>query len=391
MATVVKQKRKRVDAYQIHFKFRGERRFLSLGSKYGKEECDEIARYVDKLVTACETDAALDRRSLAWLDSISDDLRERLANVDLIRIKRVPTLGELWAEYWNVEYWDLKPTTQSSKRTAKRRFFEFFDESRKVDEIGKRDAQRFADELSKRMVEASKAGVIRDVRRVFNWGVDAELCEKNPFNGIKRGSFRNKAREYYVSIQDYRAMLDACPSPMWRVVLALYRIGGLRFEEALRAQWSDVDFARGRLLVHSPKTERYKGRESRVVPLFPELRSELEKLWDETPEGGSLFIIAANRTTIRKHVERIVFLAGLNRWERLIQNLRSSRAIEIAREFGELAEAEWIGHSPKVARDHYLHVLDEDFDRALQSFLGDSKNDCKNDCRDLSEKGSKAV
>ena len=380
MATVIKQKRKRAEAFQIQFKFKGERRWLSLGSNYGKEVAEEIARHVDKIVAACETEQSLDRRTLAWIESISDDLRERLANVGLIQIKRVPTLGEIWAEYWSAEYWELKSTTQSSKRQARRRFFERFDPERRVDTVTKRDAQRFADSLSETMSDATKAGTIRDVRRVFNWALDAEMIEKNPFAGIRRGSFKNKSREYYVSIDDYRAMLDACPSRLWRVVLALYRIGGLRFEEALRAQWSDVDFARGRLLVHSPKTERYKGRESRVVPLFPELREELEALWEETPEGGSAFIISGNRSTIRKHVERIVFLAGLNRWERLIQNLRSSRAIEVAREFGELAEAEWVGHSPKVARDHYLHVLDEDFSKAQEwSFFENPKNDHKKD------------
>ncbi len=83
-------------------------------------------------------------------------------------------------------------------------------------------------------------------------------------------------------------------------------------------------------------------------------------------------------------IERIVFYAGLNRWERLIQNLRSSRAIEIAREYGVLAEAEWIGHSPQTAKDHYLHVLDADFEHAAtvdKTIPKDPeiKNDHKND------------
>ena len=365
MATLRKRLSKRgVPAFQVGYYFQGKRRWISLDARYSERDAKEVALNVDRIVGAIATGGEVDKRTRAWLETIGDDLRERLASAGLVKIERVPTLGEIFEAYWDAEYFDLKPTTQSSKRQARRRFFEFVDPSTPFDKFTKREAAKFPAFLDAQVCEATKAGTIRDVRRVFNWALDEEIVDRNPFAGIRRGSFKNKTREYYVPMEDYRAMLDACPSKQWRVALALYRIGGLRFEEALRAQWNDVDFARGRLLVHSPKTERYKGRESRVIPLFPELRRELESLWDETPEGGSPYIIATNRSTIRKHFDRIIFLAGLNRWERIIQNLRSSRAIEIERDFGAIAEAEWIGHSPKTAREHYLHVLDEDFERA---------------------------
>ena len=365
MATVKEIKRKRGSAFQIEFKLSGKRKYLSLGSNYRKSDAQEIANVVDRLVAALATERPVDSRTERWLDNASNDIRERLEHVGLIKIERVPTLGEIFDQYWEAEFYELKSTTQSSKVQARRRFFEFVSPTTRFDAFTKREASKFPAFLDARMGEATRAGTIRDVRRVFNWAKDAELIDRNPFDGIRRGSFKNKGREYYVPLADYRKMLEACPTTMWRVVLALYRIGGLRYNEALRATWRDVDFERGRLLVHSSKTERYKGRESRVVPLFPELREELEALWDETPEGGTPYIVSINRTTVRKRIEEIVFFAGLNRWERLIQNFRSSRAIEIARDFGELAESEWIGHSPQTARDHYLHVLDEDFERAV--------------------------
>ena len=119
------------------------------------------------------------------------------------------------------------------------------------------------------------------------------------------------------------------------------------------------------MLVHSPKTAGC-GRPSRIIPLFPELRAELEALWDLVPEGESRYVIARNRNpnTLRKRIERVVFYAGLPLWERLIQNMRSSRANEIFREFGQIAEREWIGHSTATAQDHYLHILEAEYDRA---------------------------
>lgn len=366
MATIKRTKRKNgATAYQIGFSLHGRRVWLSLGSAYDRQEAAEIARRVDQLSVSITTGRGIDRRLESWLASTPDDLRRRLERAGLIETTSDPTLVEIFDAYWDAEYYSMKPATQSSKRQARRRFFEFIAPTTRVDEFGKRDAIAFVAWLDRRVREATRAGTIRDVRRVFNWAIKNDLIAANPFSAVNRGSFKNKSREYYVPLEDYQKLLDACPAQVWRVALALYRIGGLRLAEALSLTWADVDFPRGRLLVHSPKTERYKGRASRVVPMFPPLRVELEKLWDQTPEYSSPYVIATNRTTIRKHVERIVFFAGLNRWERLIQNLRSSRAIEIEREFGALAEAEWIGHSPRTARDHYLHVLDDDFYRAV--------------------------
>lgn len=370
MATIKTVKRKNgATAYQINWYENGKRRYLSLGSAYSKREVENARVAVERIQHCEESGEPLDRRTQRWLEDASPSMRDRLEAAGLIKVERDITLEELWDAYWEDEYYQMKPTTQSNKRQSRRRFFEYFDKNSLTGDLTKRDALKFVEFLDRMVGEATRAGTLRDVRRVYNWAKEVELLDRCPFDGIPRGSFRNKTREYFISREDYEKMLDACPSNQWRVLLALYRIGGLRKEEALHSVWSDVDFARGRLLVHSPKTERYVGMESRVIPLFPELREELERLWDSLDEGGSAYIIAENRTTITKHIEKIVFFAGLNRWERLIQNLRSSRAIEVFEDFGALAEAEWIGHSAKTARDHYLHVLDETFERAA-SFRG---------------------
>lgn len=367
MASIKKTKRKNGSvSFQIVYSTKGVKGYLSLGSSYSEKEVVQIAVLVDRLVDANVSGCALDRRTSALLGTASADLRERLEKAGLVQFEKRTTLGELFDEYWESEYYELKPCTQSSKRQARRRFFEFANPNESIDSFDKRSASAFVKFLSGRIGEATRAGTVRDVRRIFNFAKERDLVQSNPFDGIARGSFQNKKREYFVSRQDYESLLEACPSQQWRTLLALYRIGGLRKNEALSVQWADIDWERGRLLVHSPKTERYKGRETRVIPLFPELRVELEKLFEQTENESSPYVVSSNRTTVSKHIERIVFFAGLTRWERLIQNLRSSRANEIAREFGTIAEAEWIGHSERTARDHYLHILDEEYDRAVR-------------------------
>ncbi len=58
--------------------------------------------------------------------------------------------------------------------------------------------------------------------------------------------------------------------------------GGRRCpSEHLALAWEDVDWEHDRMTIHSPKTKRYEGKESRGIPIFPELRTFLEAVFNE--------------------------------------------------------------------------------------------------------------
>ena len=59
----------------------------------------------------------------------------------------------------------------------------------------------------------------------------------------------------------------------------------------LLLRWADVDWERGRLLIRSPKTEHHEGKDSRLVPIFPE-------------PVRSLTTISKKRRRIRRSQER---------------------------------------------------------------------------------------
>ena len=132
--------------------------------------------------------------------------------------------------------------------------------------------------------------------------------------------------------------------------------------------WNDVDWEKGSILVHSPKTEHHTGKETRLVPMFPRLREELELQWDISGNSDCPYVIDQYRDTaanMRTHLRRIIFRAGLPEWERTFQNLRSSASTDIEAEYGGVAESEWVGHSERTARRHYLQVTDAQFMRAV--------------------------
>lgn len=105
----------------------------------------------------------------------------------------------------------------------------------------------------------------------------------------------NKSRDFYVTRELTQKVIDACPDAEWRLIVAFSRYGGLRCpSEYLSLRWGDVDWEQGRVRVTSPKTAHHPGGESRVVPLFPELRRCLEEVFEQA-EAGTEYVITRYR------------------------------------------------------------------------------------------------
>lgn len=66
--------------------------------------------------------------------------------------------------------------------------------------------------------------------------------------------------------------------------------------------------------------------------------------------------------TLRTHLERIVAKAGHEVWPRLFRNLRASCATDWVERYPSHVVAKWLGHSPKVAAQHYLMSRDHHFE-----------------------------
>lgn len=145
------------------------------------------------------------------------------------------------------------------------------------------------------------------------------------------------------------------------------RFGGLRCpSEVLALKWSDVNWEDSRFHVLSSKTEHHDGHESRMVPLFPDLKTVLLEAFEKAEEGSEYVITRYRKTNanLRTQFERIIQRAGHEPWPKLFQNLRSTRETELVERFPLHVVTAWIGNSKLVAKKHYLQVTDEHFIRA---------------------------
>ena len=148
------------------------------------------------------------------------------------------------------------------------------------------------------------------------------------------------------------------------------RIGGLRMGEAHILPWENILWNDERIRVASPKTERFSGKEERIIPMFSRLKTELYHLAEmpstiqTSPILTDIFNGRSQKAT-DEQLKRMIERAGLTVWPRLNHNLRGSRSNELFSTFPDHVAEYWMGHSKKVAKSHYLHVLDDQFQQAL--------------------------
>jgi integrase len=192
----------------------------------------------------------------------------------------------------------------------------------------------------------------------------------NAFGEMKGiGVKGNRTRDFEITRKMAQAVIDACPDAEWRLVFALRRCPS----EHLASRWGDIDFARGRMTVHSSKTAHHEGKEFRIVPIFADLREYLEdarELAGELADDPATPVISRYRSAnanLRTQLQRIIKRAGLKPWPKLFQNLRATRETELAEDFPIHVVCEWIGNSQAVAKKHYLQVTDEHFKAAQKA------------------------
>ena len=367
----------------------GKRKTLYLG-KVPKREAEAFKLRVERLDAAQQSNLPIDADTAGWIGSLSDPMASKLAKVGLIDHRENATgltLGEHLNNYFSKRT-DVKPATVTNWGHTQRNLLQFFKPYRLLSSITAGDARdferwlrtsearenRYANTDADQGLSPNTARKrISNAKQFFEDAVQRELITRNPFKGLKGTVGSNRERDYFLNREDAQRILDACPDAQWRLIFALSRFGGLRCpSEHLALTWADIDWHGKRIRVTSSKTERYEGKGERWIPMFPELRPHLEAVWEQSKTGDEHIITRYRRANVNlsTQLKRIIRRAGLTPWPKLYQNLRASRATELASEHPAHVAAAWLGHSTVVASKHYWQITDADFERAI---CGDEK------------------
>ena len=345
----------------------GKRRTLRLG-KAPKKHAEAMRVRVEALLASSITGQPVEPETAHWVAGVGDDLHDKLARVGLIEPRATATLGPFIDAYIDRRRPTLKHSTVLNLEQARDHLTRHLGHHRDLRSITPGDAGDWQATL--RTVGLGENTIRRTTgraRQYFRDAIKRKLIDANPFEGLAAGVRPERSRDYFVSREETAAVLDACPDAEWRCMVALARFGGLRTpSETVRLRWCDIDWAAGRFTVTSPKTEHHDGHGTRIVPLFPELLPHLREAF-ELADDGAEYVITRTRDggiNLRTHLQRIIKRAGLIPWPKLWQNLRATRATELAQHFPQHVAAAWCGHSAKVAEQHYLQVTAEHFAKA---------------------------
>lgn len=349
----------------------GKRRTVRLGPA-SQKDAEHVRRRVEALVSASILGNAPDDETSRWLVSLSDPAYARLAAVGLVKARQSTSVSVgVFVDAYLAERKDLKPGTLIVMRQARRWLASFLGEDKPLQTVTAADADAYrAWLLGEKRAKATVVKWCRYARHYFEVARRRKLITENPFAHIG-GSIRgNAARRVFVPASDVLKVMEAAPDPQWRLLIALARWGGLRIpSEALALTWRDVDFAGRRFIVRASKTEHHADGGIRVVPMFPELVEHFQTVFDAAP-AGSIHVITRYRgvgKNLRTQLVRYITAAGLKPWPKPWQNLRASRATELADEFPSHVYASWLGHTEAIADEFYRQVTDTHFIRALGS------------------------
>jgi len=353
----------------------GPRQMVRLGRVNAKVAAGWLAK-LEAIIADKGLNRPHDPELTAWLSKLDDKWLARLRAAGLadgVGLSQT-TLGAFLKRCFDT--FTSKPAPRTFYGHTRRNLEEHFGATRLLRDITAADADAWRAWLveHEKLSPATVARRVIAARTFWRKAVRWKLAPDNPFAGVKAGHQANDARKAFVPREAIDAVLAQVPDTEWQVIIALSRYGGLRCpSEHYALKWGDIDWERGAIRVPCPKLAHIERCAFRTVPLFPELRAPLLKLFGEA-EPGTEYVIARHRLgslNLRQQMERFIARAGLTPWPRLFHNLRASRETELMREYDLATVCRWIGNSPAVAAQHYATSIDLDADFRRAAALPD--------------------
>lgn len=197
------------------------------------------------------------------------------------RAKEAPTFKEIAKQYLEIHAERKKRSWEEDKRILEKDLLPAWSD-RKAHEVKKRDVIALLDSIVDRGAPIQANRTLALARKVYNFGIERDLCENNPCLQVKAPSPETQ-RDRVLIDDEIKAVWAACgevrgpTGTMLRLRLLTAQRGG----EVEKMRWADLDLEAGWWTIPA---EHAKNKLSHRVPLAPmatgilkERRQQLEE------------------------------------------------------------------------------------------------------------------
>jgi len=233
---------------------------------------------------------------------------------------------------------------------------------KQLHEVTTADCRSSMEQLRQSHAPSHGSKIFEHGKMFFARAIEANIIKESPFDGLSFGSKKHdKTRQNYITKEDIEKVIAKATEPDAKALIALARYCGLRVpSEPLALTWSDLDFDNRRIKIpDDTKTG------SRSLPMF----GAFEYLQSLPRSTGFVFTRAraSSATAYREWLEDAITAAGLTQWPKLWVNLRASCRTDLEDLFPVHVCNAWLGHSTRVARDHYDMVSPDHWAKASRT------------------------
>jgi integrase len=350
----------------------------------GVKARNEVLRHVEELLRAKILNQLPDPQTELWVHGLDAEFRGRLVRHGLTVpvAKRSVTSADrqlgIFTRWFIDQMTDAQPRTKKNYDQTRSWLIKHFGESRDIGTITPEDMKRWQRSLRASESLNSVANRNKHLQRAktfFRSAVNDRIIAESPASVLKDeklpgGRRLDRSRHQFVDETRTEQVLRGLKG-RWKLLFALLRYQGLRRCEVAILAWSNVDWARRRLQIHSPKTGY------RECPIFP-------PVWDLLNEAFELAVEQAGDKPLNKSSSviswvgsednitpmlrtRVAAILGADHvWPKICTQLRSTRRTELEESFPAHVCDDWLGHDDETARRHYKQVTPTHWENATK-------------------------
>jgi integrase len=164
----------------------------------------------------------------------------------------------------------------------------------------KKERKKFIWEKVKVSRQRTIASVNRELsllRQIFVFAEAEDSITRNPFTGAKKiiSTAAEVERDRLLSFEEEKSLLAACDNENRKHLKPLIITAvdpAMRRGELLKLVWADVDLDGGVITV---KATNAKTEKKRIIGVTSRVKTELTKLWENSPKDINGSVLASNR------------------------------------------------------------------------------------------------